>query len=45
MASDQKKAVDEHRTVVWIDESGFALLAAAVRTYAPRGHTRSCTRA
>jgi transposase len=38
MASDQKKAVDEHRTVVWIDESGFALLAAVVRTYAPRGH-------
>jgi transposase len=39
MASDQKKAIDEHRTVVWIDESGFALLPAVVRTYAPRGHT------
>jgi transposase len=39
MASDQRKAVDEQRTVVWIDESAFALLAAVVRTYAPRGQT------
>jgi transposase len=39
MASDQKKAVDEQRPVVWIDESAFALLAAVVRTYAPRGQT------
>jgi transposase len=39
MAAHQKKAIDEQRTVVWIDESGFALLAAVVRTYAPRGQT------
>lgn len=39
VASAQKKAIDEQRTVVWIDESGFALLAAVVRTYAPCGQT------
>ena len=39
MASDQKKAIDERRTLVWVDESGWALLPAVVRTYAPRGHT------
>lgn len=39
MAPDQKKAIDEERTLVWIDESGFALLAAVVRTYAPCGQT------
>ncbi len=39
MAGDQKKAEDEGRTLVWIDESGFYLLPALVRTYAPRGAT------
>ena len=39
MAGDQKKAEDEGRTLVWIDESGFYLLPAVVRTYAPRGET------
>ena len=39
MAQGQKKAVDEGRTLVWIDESGFALSPALVRTYAPRGRT------
>jgi len=29
----------ERRTLVFIDESGFYLLPAIVRTYAPRGHT------
>jgi transposase len=27
------------QTIVWVDESGFYLLPARVRTYAPRGHT------
>lgn len=29
----------ERRTIVFVDESGFYLLPARVRTYAPRGHT------
>src|SRR5215208_3022359 len=37
MASDQKKAEDEDRTLVWIDEAGFYLLPALVRTWAPVG--------
>ena len=37
MASDQKKAEDEGRTLVWIDEAGFYLLPALVRTWAPKG--------
>jgi transposase len=39
LARDQKKADEEQRTIVWIDEAGFYLLPALVRTYAPRGHT------
>jgi transposase len=39
MARAQKKAVEERRTIVWIDQSGFYLLPMAVRTYAPRGQT------
>ena len=39
MASDQKKAEDEDRTLVWIDEAGFYLLPALVRTWAPVGET------
>jgi transposase len=35
----RKKAEAEARTIVWVDESGFYLLPAAVRTYAPRGRT------
>jgi len=35
----KKKAEHEGRTLVWIDEAGFYLLPALVRTYAPRGET------
>jgi len=35
----KKKAKDEKRTIVFVDESGFYLLPMAVRTYAPRGQT------
>lgn len=35
----KKKAADEKRTVVWVDESAFYLLPARVRTYAPCGET------
>jgi transposase len=34
-----KKAADEGRTVVWVDQSGFSLLPLAVRTWAPCGQT------
>jgi transposase len=39
LACTQKKAQHEGRTVVWVDEAGFYLLAGVVRTYAPRGQT------
>jgi transposase len=39
VACSQKKAAEEHRTIVWIDQSGFYLLPMAVRTWAPRGQT------
>jgi transposase len=39
MAGAQKKAEQEGRAIVWVDESGFYLLPGAVRTYAPRGRT------
>lgn len=39
VASPKKGADQEGRTIVWVDESGFYLLASAVRTYAPRGRT------
>lgn len=39
MACTEKKAQDEGRTIVWVDEAGFYLLPARVRTYAPRGQT------
>ncbi len=39
MAHTQKKAAAEERTIVWVDEAGFYLLPARVRTYAPRGQT------
>jgi len=39
MGDDQKKAEQEDRTLVWIDEAGFYLLPSVVRTYAPCGQT------
>jgi transposase len=39
LACDQKKAADEGWTLLWVDEAGFYLLPAVVRTYAPRGKT------
>ncbi len=39
MASSQKKAEEEKRTIIWVDEAGFYLLPMAGRTWAPRGHT------
>jgi transposase len=39
LAPDQKKAVAEGRTVVFVDQSGFYLLPSKVRTYAPVGQT------
>jgi transposase len=39
VACAEKKATEEQRTLVWIDQSGFYLLPMAVRTYAPRGQT------
>jgi transposase len=33
----KKQAMREHRTLVFIDESGFYLLPEVVRTYAPKG--------
>lgn len=39
MAGAQKKAVEEERTIVWVDQSGFYLLPMAVRTWAPVGQT------
>jgi hypothetical protein len=38
LAGTQKKAEAEARTIVWVDEAGFYLLPARVRTYAPRAH-------
>ena len=39
LAGPQKKALRDGRTVVWVDEAAFYLLAGVVRTYAPRGQT------
>jgi hypothetical protein len=39
LADHQKKAEEEERTIVWVDEAGFYLLPMAVRTWAPRGQT------
>lgn len=39
LAGGEKKAIAEQRTLVWVDESGFYLLPAVVRTYAPVGQT------
>jgi transposase len=39
VAGLRRKAADEGRTVVWVDQSGFYLLPLAVRTWAPCGKT------
>jgi hypothetical protein len=39
LASARKKASEEGRTSVWVDQSGVYLLPLAVRTWAPRGQT------
>jgi transposase len=39
VARAQKKAVEENRTVIFVDQTGLYLLPMAVRTYAPRGKT------
>jgi transposase len=39
VVGDRKKARAEGRTIVFVDESGFYLLPALVKTYAPRGQT------
>ena len=39
MAGGEKKAIGEQRTLVFVDESGFYLLPAVLRTYAPVGQT------
>jgi len=39
LAGARKKAVEEGRTIVWVDQSGFYLLPMAVRTWAPCGQT------
>jgi transposase len=39
VAGVEKKAAAEGRTIVFVDEAGFSLLAAAVSTWAPRGQT------
>src|SRR6266704_1981163 len=38
-APTEKKAKEEDRTIVFVDEAGFYLLPMAVRTYAPVGQT------
>jgi transposase len=39
LAFTQKGAVEEGRTILFVDQSGFYLLPAVVRTYAPVGRT------
>jgi transposase len=39
LAQTEKKAQDEGRNIVFVDEAGFYLLPSRVRTYAPQGHT------
>jgi hypothetical protein len=39
LAPNQKKAIAEERTLVFVDQSGFDLLPGVVRTYAPVGQT------
>jgi transposase len=37
--AEAKKGLVEQRTIIFVDESGFGLLPALVRIYAPRGQT------
>jgi hypothetical protein len=39
LATAQKRALKEGRTIVFADQSGFYLLPMVVRTYAPVGRT------
>jgi hypothetical protein len=39
LAPDQKKAIAEERTLVFVDQSGFYLLPGVVKTNAPVGQT------
>jgi hypothetical protein len=39
LARVEKRAIKEGRTILFVDQSGFYLLPAVVRTYAPVGHT------
>jgi len=39
VACAQKKAEEEGRTTIFVDESGFYLLPSVVRTFAPQGQT------
>jgi len=39
LACAQKKAEEEERTIIFVDESGFYLLPSVVRTFAPQGQT------
>jgi transposase len=39
LAADQKKALRERRTIIFIDESGLSERPHRVRTWAPRGQT------
>lgn len=39
MARDEKGAIAEQRTIVYVDQAAFYLLPSVVRTYAPRGQT------
>ena len=39
MAGDKKKARQQHRTIVFVDESGLSERPHRVRTWAPRGQT------
>jgi transposase len=39
VASDKKKARQQHRTIVFVDESGLSERPHRVRTWAPRGQT------
>ena len=39
VAFSEKRALKEGRTIVFADQSGFYLLPAVVRTYAPIGQT------
>jgi transposase len=43
LAKPKKGALNEGRTVIWVDESGFYLLPALVRSLAPRGPSANPT--